>query len=76
MGAKRGPKHLEGRVILEIRFLYQTDEYTQKDLAAKYNLSQSTICKIVNNYIHKNVPMISVGGTAGARVKARYSYGD
>ena len=71
---KRGPKHLETKVIQEIRHLYETDKHTQKELAKQFSLSQSTICKIVNNYIHKNVPMLSVGGTAG--VKVGYNHGD
>ena len=79
MRAKRGPKHLETKVVQKIRALYDTDEFTQKELASKFGLSQSTICKIVNKYIHKNVPMInipmiSIGGTA--EVKVGYRHGD
>lgn len=74
MGGKRGPKQLEPSTVQEIRRLYETDDYTQERLAAMFGLSQSTICKIVNNYIHKDVPMISVGGTAN--VKVGYRHGD
>lgn len=37
------------KVSEEIRFKYFTDNYTQKQLADEYQISQPYICRIVNN---------------------------
>jgi len=71
-----GPKKLDLKTIQEIRFLYGNGEFTQQQIAAKFNLSQSTVCKIINNYIHKNIPTIQIGGDAAVKLKAGYKYGN
>lgn len=76
MAKKRGPKKVSMKTVQEIRFLYETGEWTQQRLGLKFRLSQSTICKIVNNYIHKNVPTLKIGGSADVKLKAGFRYGD
>ena len=39
----------------EIRTLYNSGYYTQKQLAEKYNVNQSTISKIIKNKLWKNI---------------------
>ena len=68
------PKGLSDKKVIRIRELYSTGEHTQQQLAVKFKVSQSTICKIVNNYIHRHVPNIEMGG--GAKVKLVIEYGD
>ena len=63
--SKRGPKNIEPKIIQKIRNLYEAGNHTQANLAAKYNLSQSTICKIVNNYIHKDSAKVKRHGHKG-----------
>ncbi len=36
------------RIAEEIRQLYSTKDYSQRKIASKYNLSQTTICNIIN----------------------------
>jgi transposase len=43
----------------EIRKFYTSKQYTQKELAKKYKVSQSTISKIINNQSHKSEKLIS-----------------
>ena len=40
--------HLTINSVIEIRKLYKTGKYTQKELAYKYNISTPQICKIIN----------------------------
>jgi predicted XRE-type DNA-binding protein len=68
------PKFLDGEIVCQIRKLYATDEYTQEQLAERFEVSQSTICKIVNHYIHKK--QVDVAMTGEANVKMGYKYGD
>lgn len=58
------PKFLDKDTVNRIRDLYATEEYTQEYLAKKYSISQSTICKIVNNYTHKTNTNMSLSGDA------------
>lgn len=41
--------------IKEIRDLYNTGEYTQKELSVLYSISRPTITMIVNNQIWKEI---------------------
>ena len=62
------PKLLSPEVVCEIRRLYNEEDYTQMRLAEKYDVSQSTICKIVNHYIHRDTVGVSMSGHAGVKV--------
>jgi DNA-binding transcriptional regulator LsrR (DeoR family) len=62
------PKLLSPEVVYEIRRLYNEENYTQVRLAEKYDVSQSTICKIVNQYIHRKIVGVSMSGNAGVKV--------
>lgn len=73
---KRGPKHIPVKTIQQIRSLYESEQLTQQQLAAKFNLSQSTVCKIINNYIHKNIPALKISGNADVKFKAHYHHGN
>lgn len=68
------PKQLSEDVIKEIRNLYRHTDCTQHGLAKSFGVSQSTICKIVNNYIHKTVTNVVMGGEADVRIG--YKHGD
>ena len=70
------PKQIKEETILAIRSLYARDEYTQQELAKQFELSQSTICKIVNNYIHKSVTNVILGGNADIRLGKKFTYGN
>ena len=65
------PKNVSNETVQQIRYLYEggTTQYT---LAEKFDLAQSTICKIVNNYIHKKSSRIS----GEAEVKVGYNHGN
>jgi len=67
------PKLVDHEAVQEIRFLYESGQCTQKQLADRFGLSQSTICKIVNNYIHK-ATNITMSGEA--QVKVGYNHGN
>lgn len=71
---KRGPKNLTSDTIKEIRCLYSKGDYTQKKLADLFEISQSTVCKIINNEIHKQSSEIKISGEA--KVKVGYQHGD
>jgi predicted XRE-type DNA-binding protein len=60
-----GPKRLGLIQVQEIRQLYDAGEYTQKQLADIYKVSQPLVCKIINNQVHK--PEIHFGGEAVVR---------
>lgn len=68
------PKQLPKETIEEIRKLYLYTDCTQHGLAKSFGVSQSTICKIVNNYIHKTVTNVVMGGEADVRIG--YKHGD
>jgi DNA-binding transcriptional regulator LsrR (DeoR family) len=68
------PKQLSKDTIEEIRSLYCHTDCTQHDLSKSFGVSQSTICKIVNNYIHKNITNVVMGGEADVRIG--YKHGD
>ena len=68
------PKFLSDETVHEIRRLYLETDCTQKALARSFGVSQSTICKIVNNYIHKSIANVVMGGAADVRVG--YKHGD
>jgi DNA-binding MarR family transcriptional regulator len=56
------PKKLNMEMANSIRQLYNTDKYTQIQLAKKFKVSQGTIGRIVNNFIYKNG--LTIGGKA------------
>lgn len=68
------PKFLTDETVHRIRELYATDEYTQEQLAEEFGVSQSTICKIINHYIHKKAVDVSMTGKADVQIG--YKYGD
>lgn len=61
-------------MVNQIRELYHACEHTQQKLANRFGLSQSTICKIVNNYIHKDNTDLTLSGEAS--VKVGYKHGN
>lgn len=65
------PKQVQKELIDQIRFLYTEGSCTQHQLAKKFSLSQSTICKIINNNIHRYCD-IKISGTAEVRVGYKY----
>jgi response regulator of citrate/malate metabolism len=67
------PKGLDKEVVAQIRELYNSDKHTQQELAAMFNLSQSTICKIINNYIHRDTSIL-MGGEASVRIGYKHGY--
>lgn len=48
-GEENKSSKLKSKEVCEIRKLYSMGEYSQRFLADKYNISQRTICDIVNN---------------------------
>jgi response regulator of citrate/malate metabolism len=69
------PKGLNNKTVARIRDNYNKGRFTQQELADKFKVSQSTICKIVNNYIHKSDDSDFIMGGA-AKVKLVIEYGD
>ena len=67
------PKRISKQLIENIRRLYSESGLTQQQLAKQFGLSQSTICKIINNYIHRYCD-VTVSGNAD--VKVGYKYGN
>lgn len=67
------PKQIDKTIVNEIREIYLTGEITQKQIASRFNLSQSTVCKIINNNIHK---YSSIDICGEAEVKMGYRYGN
>jgi len=47
----------------------QSKTLTRKELASKYNISVSTVSKIVNNQMYKQDPCIAIGGSANVGLK-------
>lgn len=68
-----GPKRLTYLEAHEIRVLYSKGEYTQTQLAQKFEVSQSMVCKIINNQAHKQAAHINVGGEAGVKLGFNYA---
>ncbi len=73
---KCGPKKLALDTINKIRVLYRNGNCTQCELAQKFNLSQSTISKIVNNTIHKKTNGINISGSAEVKFTIGFKYGN
>jgi DNA-binding transcriptional regulator LsrR (DeoR family) len=65
------PKHVDKTLVQTIREIYSNGEKTQHELAEQFGLSQSTICKIINNNIHR-YSNITVSGRAEVRVGYKY----
>jgi len=65
------PKGTTKEMIHQIRSLYAGGKWTQHKLAKRFKLSQSTICKIINNYIHRDDVVL----TGKAEVKVGYRHG-
>lgn len=53
-GERNRNAKLTQKAVDEIRSLYATNEYTQKQLAAMFNVCQSTIYKVLHNEIWNN----------------------
>lgn len=66
------PKQLDWVVVRRIRQQYASGEKTQTELADEFQISQSTVCKIVNNYIHKQSEYLEVCGSADVRLGLKY----
>ena len=66
------PKGTPKEVVYKIRSLYASGKWTQQKLAKRFRLNQSTICKIINNYIHRD----SLVFAGKAEVKVGYKHGD
>ena len=66
-------KNTNKYIVQKIRLLYFEENMTQKNIAIQFNLSQSTICKIVNNNIHK---YHSVNISGNSDIKIGYKYGN
>lgn len=69
-----GPKNLPDETVNSIRSLYSTGDYTQKELADRFHVSQSLVCKIVNNQIHRHAFGLTIRGEAVYRLG--YRHGD
>lgn len=67
------PKQVEKQLVEQIRSDYSSGNITQQCLAAKFGLSQSTICKIINNYIHR---YSSITFSGKAEVRVGYKHGN
>lgn len=67
------PKQIGKKVADRIRNLYAAGNCTQKQLAIQFGLSQSTVCKIINNYIHRYTNIVLSGE---AEVRVGYKYGN
>lgn len=70
------PKGLKDKTVYKIRSLYAKGKNTQQELAKKFGVSQSTICKIVNNYIHKSDTNVVMGGAADVKYSVGFKYGN
>lgn len=54
-GENHGKAKLTKQEVLEIRNLYTTGKYSQSQLGKIYNISKSTVAKILNKKIWKNI---------------------
>lgn len=66
------PKQLDLLVVRRIRQQYALGEKTQAELADEFEISQSTVCKIINNYIHKHPENLEIRGSADVRLGLKY----
>ncbi len=66
------PKNLSKTIVNEIRLLYASNNHTQQQLAKKYSISQSLVCKIINVMIHKGRTGLKLSGEASVRVGYKY----
>lgn len=67
------PKQVDKQLVQQIRNDYSVGDVTQQELAKRFGLSQSTICKIINNYIHR---YSSIKFSGEAEVRLGYKYGN
>lgn len=68
------PKNITNETVRQIRKLY-SEGATQQKLSEQFKISQSTVCKIVNNYIHRTQDL-NFGGQALAKIsRTNYKYG-
>lgn len=72
MTKKTGPKNINIEIIEKIRDFYKKNNVTQIELAKQFNLSQSTISKIINNEIHKKFNQINISGSAEVKLNIKY----
>lgn len=68
-----GPKRLAKEQAWQIRTFYDSGLYTQTQLAEMFKVSQSLICKIVNNQVHKPPSHLEVTGEAIVRLGYKYA---
>lgn len=54
-GIRNGMAKLTPELVNEIRFVYKSKKFSQKALGARYNVSQQTICRIVNKQLWAEV---------------------
>lgn len=67
------PKQVGKQLVEQIRETYSAGNVTQQELARRFGLSQSTICKIINNYIHR---YSSITFSGQAEVRVGYKHGN
>lgn len=67
------PKQVNKQLVEQIRTTYSGGDVTQQELAKRFGLSQSTICKIINNYIHR---YSSIKFSGEAEVRVGYKHGN
>jgi DNA-binding transcriptional regulator LsrR (DeoR family) len=67
------PKQVDKQLVEQIRTTYSSGDVTQQELAKRFGLSQSTICKIINNYIHR---YNSLNFSGEAEVRVGYKHGN
>lgn len=74
-----GPGKLDEDTAKEIRSMYDTDKYTQSELAEMYGVTQPTIGKIVNNISYRVIDL-HFGSHAEVKLnlvyKDNYAHGD
>lgn len=67
------PKQVDKQLVEQIRTTYSDGNITQQELAKRFGLSQSTVCKIINNYIHR---YSSINFSGKAEVRIGYKHGN
>lgn len=68
-----GTDKLNMEKAIEIRKLYDTDQYRMKDLAKMFGVCQTSIARIINNQIYKQEePTINTHGSADAKLTFNY----
>jgi DNA invertase Pin-like site-specific DNA recombinase len=66
-------KNLSEEIINEIRSLYSAGTHNQQQIADRFKLSQSTVCKIINNNIHRKAAF-KLSGQADTRMGYRHGH--